>query len=196
MISRIGHGAHVVALPAIKAYEVQALFSPNSRFLALGPAVEFGRKATATLSKRATGGSVAELPGHPDQIAALAFSPDSRLLATAAGDGRVRVWQVETGRLISTSEDSKRAGVVDVAFSPDTRLVAVATTLGTAEVLDAATGRRRAVFRGHQEATDPRVDNRFPVDSVEFSPDGRTSLVPATMARCGFGRRQRVGACS
>ena len=52
----------------------------------------------------ASGKQVAALVGHTDEITGLAFSPDSRMIATAAGnywhrkDRTVRVWDVATGR--------------------------------------------------------------------------------------------------
>ena len=54
----------------------------------------------------ASGKQVAALVGHTDEITGLAFSPDSRMIATAAGnfwhrkDRTVRVWDVATGHAL------------------------------------------------------------------------------------------------
>ena len=45
----------------------------------------------------ASGGAVAELAGHTDSVACLAFSGDGTLLASGGMDGRVRVWDAATG---------------------------------------------------------------------------------------------------
>src|SRR5262245_43708992 len=49
--------------------------------------------------------------------AVLAFSPDGKLLATAAGDGPIRLWEVATGRRVATLRGHRR-GVNSLAFSP------------------------------------------------------------------------------
>ncbi len=46
----------------------------------------------------------------------LAFTPDSRRLATASGDGQVQIWDTDSGKLLSTLPDGQR-----VYFSPDGR---------------------------------------------------------------------------
>ena len=173
---RIDGGKRLLSLPPVDAFDVDAAFSPNGRLLALGPSVASGQQATATLWESETGRLVAKLPGHLDGVDVLAFSPDSRLLATGALDGRVRIWDVEAGKRVAVASLGEKGAISHVVFSPDETLVAVAYQSGKAAVFDVATGRRRTVFLGHREAVDPRTDDRFPVDSVEFSPDGRLVL--------------------
>lgn len=46
------------------------------------------------------------LLGHPKKIHTLVFSPDNRWLATGCRDGKVRLWDVQTGSLVSYPLDT------------------------------------------------------------------------------------------
>jgi WD40 repeat protein len=90
---------------------------------------------------------VVRLVGHQDLSYALAFSPDSRLLASGAGDytrstdRSVRVWELATGREIRRF-DWHRAGITSVAFLPDGRRLASSSADATAIIWDIATTSR------------------------------------------------------
>ena len=58
------------------------------------------------------------LPAGESPCAALAFSPDGRVLATADGDGRVAFWDPATGELVRAFEWGI-GPVWSVAFAPD-----------------------------------------------------------------------------
>jgi WD40 repeat protein len=66
--------------------------------------------------------------GHTSPLNSVAFSPDGTLLATAAGDGTLGIWKVETGeQLISLKCDA--VAPRDLCFSPDGRTL-VLTNVG------------------------------------------------------------------
>ncbi len=65
----------------------------------------------------------------------MAFSPDSRLLLTAAKGKVVRLWDVATGRLLHTF-DFDVGEVTGVAFAPDGMTAAVGGTNGKVVIWD------------------------------------------------------------
>jgi WD40 repeat protein len=94
-------------------------------------------------------------------LAKLAFSPDGATVAAGAEDGRVKLWDVATGRAKDPLHWHTGA-VRAVAFSPDGRFLASGEKGGLVVLCDAATGRRLHTFKA------------APVENLAFSPDGQT----------------------
>ncbi|MGB2820129.1 MAG: redoxin domain-containing protein [Phycisphaerae bacterium] len=109
---------------------------------------------------------------HPENVASVAFGPDSRMVVTACYDGMVRIWRIARGNRLHTLPHS--ADVRCVAFSPDSRTVATGTGIwdspgrrDKAWLWDAATGERTGATFGPLDS----------VHGVAFSPDGNTVFV-------------------
>jgi len=81
-------------------------------------------------------------------IGGLAFSPDDRFLASAADDGTIILWDLETGQSIRTLS-GHTAQVRDVAFSPDGRFLVSAGWDKSVRVWEASTGRSISNLVGH-----------------------------------------------
>ena len=102
--------------------ETGRITSPDGRFTA-----EVGEAKSVVLKSAKTGLEVRRLIGHTEEVNALMFSPDSRLLATGSGyegykDNSLRLWDVETGQEVRRFEgDATLVGAV--SFSPDGRFI-------------------------------------------------------------------------
>jgi WD40 repeat protein len=101
---------------------------------------------------------------HRDLVAAVAFSPDGKMVLTGSWDGTARLWEAATGEAIGPP--LKHEGrVVAVAFSPDGKTV-LTGSLGNAQLWEVATGK----------AIGPPLKLQAEVGAVAFSPDGKTIL--------------------
>jgi serine/threonine protein kinase len=69
------------------------------------------------------------LVGHTEKVNSVAFSPDSKRVASGSGDRTLRVWDVQTGAVRLTLKGHTGA-VCSVAFSPDGKRLASASVPG------------------------------------------------------------------
>ncbi|OBJ96894.1 hypothetical protein A5746_31430 [Mycolicibacterium conceptionense] len=63
---------------------------------------------------------------HDKPVSSLAMSPDGQRIATASEDGKVRIWDADSGQLIGNPLDQEQS-IQEVVFSPDGSTVAVGT---------------------------------------------------------------------
>src|SRR5262249_45168340 len=102
---------------------------------------------TTTPTPDANKGLSRVLRGHGDIVESVAFSPDSKLLASASDDGTVKLWAVATGQNLKTlTGSSTDQSFNSVAFSPDGTLVAGASDDGHVYAWDVTTGQLSKIF--------------------------------------------------
>src|SRR5262249_45551354 len=96
-------------------------FSPDDALVAAGAG-----DGAVRIYKVATGEKVADWPGHPGEVTALAFSPDGKLLSSASWDapleargGTLRLREVASGRDVATFNGGNVASLNAVVFPPD-----------------------------------------------------------------------------
>ncbi len=106
---------------------------------------------------------IATLTGHSNSVRSVAFSRDSRTLASGSWDNTIKLWDVQTQREIATLTGRSNS-VRSVAFSRDSRTLASGSWDNTIKLWDVQTQRQIATLTGHSNS----------VRSVAFSPDGRT----------------------
>jgi WD40 repeat protein len=108
-----------------------------------------------------------QLIGHRDRVMSARFSPDGQMLATASGDGTVKLWNLQ-GTLLKEFK-GYRQGVNSVSFSPDGQQLATVTGEGTVKVWNVK-GSAIAEFKGHRQAA----------NSISFSPNGKQLATAST----------------
>ena len=135
---------------------VEAVFSPDGRFIATASSDK-----TVRVWNTETGEAATFVLRNDDHIVCLAFSPESRRLASASGS-QVRVWAARSGESAPFTLRHD-ATIQSVSFSPDGKRMLTASEDQTARVWDAVTGQAIGLPLRHKEA----------VRTAVFSPDGR-----------------------
>jgi WD40 repeat protein len=131
-------------------------YSPDGKLLAIGIS------NIVNLSDGSSLETQRQLSGHTGTVGALAWSPDSAILASGAiEDTTVRLWNPSSGQLIRTLE-GQTGWTRSLAFSPDGKLLASGSTDMAAYLWDVATGRAVQTLKGHTDF----------LGGVAFSPDG------------------------
>jgi WD40 repeat protein len=135
-------------------------FQPGGTLVALGRYLEV---ELIDATKRIPTG---RLRGHINQVRAIAFSPDGKLLAAAGGIpgqfGEIRTWSV-ADRKEQHSIRGHRDNIFAIAFSPDGSTLATCSYDRLIKLWDVATGKEIKTLKDHTDA----------VFSIAFSPDGK-----------------------
>lgn len=92
----------------------------------------------------------------------ICFTPDGKLLVNTSDDGRLCIWDVETGALVKAIP-TDHGRITDIDVSPDGKLVAASASGNFTRYWDIETG-----FCWHMCSS-----HSSPGTSVRFSPDGK-----------------------
>jgi len=152
-------GAEVMTLQGHLAPVSALAFSPNSKQFA---SCSQSYDGTIILWDAQTGAQLKTLRGQRE-IYALAFSPDSKRIASGSGDDTIKLWDAQTGAEVTTLSGHDE-WVMAVGFSPDGKRIVSGSKDKAIKVWDAENWHTLVTIRGHDG----------PVVSVVFSPDGKT----------------------
>jgi DNA-binding beta-propeller fold protein YncE len=136
-------------------------FSPDGTLLAVGGG-QPSAKGDLRLYQAGDWKLLGVLGGHNDVVAALAFAPDGKTLASASFDKTVRLWDVASHKPLRTLTGHSDF-VYAVAFSPDGQWLVSASKDRSVKMVETATGKSKFTFSGMDQD----------VLAVAVSPDGK-----------------------
>jgi WD40 repeat protein len=118
----------------------------------------------ASPTPRRLGSVITTYRGHTARVTSVAWSPDSKYIASGSLDQTARIWAVNSANHSPlVIYRGHTAGLQAVAWSPDSTRVVSGSSDKTVQVWEALTGEQVALYRGHTDT----------VNTVMWSPDGQ-----------------------
>lgn len=121
-----------------------------------------GASASAQQSKLPERPQLVLKTGHSSSLAAIAFSPDGSLVATAGNDNRILIWETATGKLQWVLYGHK-APIAALSFGPLDGLLASGDDEGNLFLWNVVTGRKTRTVVSSEHAR---------ITALSVSPDG------------------------
>ena len=137
------------------------LFSPDNNII-----VGVGLDGSVILFDITTGQQKIAISGHTNSVRSIAFSPDSKIIASGKGD-QVQLWDVNTAELMETL-NAKGLSVKSVTFSPNGSTLTTGNAGNTLLLWDMATRQQKSEII--VPPLEPNI--RSEIGIVAFSPDG------------------------
>jgi WD40 repeat protein len=156
LVAVLGDGRFQLPQAGISAWMAQ---SSDGKLLAVPSASDI------VLFDARTGDFLRTLRGHSGRVVMVAFSADSKRLASVTGEGeaQIKFWDPTTGRETLAITPPAGHGRLCLALSPDGKRIATGGDDSTVRVWDAFSGKKVVVLQGHTGY----------LHHVAFSPDGK-----------------------
>ena len=176
------HKPIVAALHQTKE-ELHVAFSPDGQLLAAACASAYWGKRKEIPAIQLWDVNTEQLlftvEKQTENIEALTFLSDGKVLASAEASDRIRLWDVESGTLLSTLKAP--TSPKGLAFSPDSRLLATGGSEGIVQLWDIHTGSTSSALRRVWNTALARRPIRTfeggtgntTLNAIAFSPDGK-----------------------
>ena len=147
-------GNKLVGVLNASSQMIRALaFSPDGELLATGSGDLFGASSTMQTEVRIWNVRdrrlLHQLKGHVDAVLGVAFTPDSKRLASGSFDGAIKLWDVATGHELASFENHSPV-VTSLTFSPDGTMLVAGAGNGVVKVWKAATKEEGLLVIGRQ----------------------------------------------
>lgn len=122
-------------------------YSPDGKYIASGSFQE------VIVWDAATGNIKHKIPNFSDRVVTLAFSSDSKMLATGGGapteDGEVKIFEPETGKMTLDIKNCHSDTVFGVAFTADGKMLATSSADKFVKTWELPSGKALKSFEGH-----------------------------------------------
>jgi ankyrin repeat protein/uncharacterized caspase-like protein len=102
------------------------------------------------------------LPGKSSKITKLSFSPEREYILSGAEDGKIKLWDINSGKKIRTFKGHSGA-ITSILFSSDGNYIFSSSKDNTIKLWDVFTGNEIKTFDAHENE----------VTSLDISPDGQ-----------------------
>ncbi len=126
------------------------------------------------------------------QVVCLAFSPDGQRLVCGLDDGRMVLWNVESG-VAEKTLSGHTDGIRDIAFSADGRLLGTGSDDASARIWDIGAGTSLRQFTEHSAAV---VTTQFSADGKQFVSGDEMAQVTLWNVETGENIKSSVKAAS
>ncbi len=146
-----------------------ARFSPDGRQV-----LAFGSGPAVFVLDSDTGREVFPPLAHEDRVRQALWSPDGKLIITAAGIGGARAWESATGKIVTRFPNSNSVNCI--AISPDGKRLATGHQDHSVLIWETRSGQPAGA--GSSECEDVR--------QIAFSPDGRFLVISGTRGTEGI----------
>jgi WD40 repeat protein len=141
-------------------------FLPDGKRIVVGTGNPFLGAGEARVWNLDTGEALTPPMPHSGGVMALAASPNGRTLLTGSRDGRARLWEVASGKLLHDFQPAGEGGVWSVAYRGDGQVFLTGHQDRSAQQWDAVT----------MQPIGPKLQHQGWVLAAAYSPDGKSIL--------------------